>query len=68
MREYWIVDPASQRVEIDALDRKGLYRMQPEKEGKIASKVLKGFYLKPAWLWQKPEPDVIALLKELGVL
>jgi Uma2 family endonuclease len=68
VREYWIVDPASQRVEIYALDKKGKYQTQPEKEGRIASKVLKGFYLKPAWLWQKPEPDVIALLKELGAL
>jgi Uma2 family endonuclease len=68
VREYWIVDPASQRVEIYALDRKAKYQMQPEKDGKIASKVLKGFYLRPAWLWQKPEPDVIAILKELGAL
>ena len=34
---------------------------------RIASTVLPGFYLKSAWLWQEKLPDVIALLREMGV-
>lgn len=47
VREYWIVDPKKQWVEIYTLeDKKYKSHQQAEKSGKINSKLLKGFELK----------------------
>ena len=68
VREYWLIDPASRQFEAYALGRKKKYARLPEDEnGHIASKVLRGFSLKPAWLWQSPRAKIGALLKELGL-
>jgi Uma2 family endonuclease len=67
VREYWIVDPVVKTVEAFHLGKDGKYVELREKEGKIASKVLKKFWLKPGWLWKSPLPKVAAVLKELGV-
>lgn len=48
VKEYWIVDPKKQWVEIYILDdRKYKLHQREEKSGKINSKILKGFELKP---------------------
>lgn len=67
VREYWIVDPQSEAVEVHRHGRHGKYERISEKEGKIHSTVLRGFYLKPEWLWQAPLPSWLKILKELGV-
>jgi hypothetical protein len=28
---------------------------------------LSGFYLRPSWLWQKPLPRTVGVLREMGV-
>ena len=66
VREYWIVDPLSELVEAYSLGRDGKFKLITEKSGRIASKAISGFYLKPAWLWQKRLPKVSALLREIG--
>lgn len=66
VREYWIVDPLSQRVEAYSL-QDGKYQLIPEREGRIASAVVPGWYVKPQWLWQKDLPDVLEILGELGI-
>jgi Uma2 family endonuclease len=68
VREYWIVDPQAQRVEAYELSTRKKYRLIPEERGAIRSKILRGFYLKPAWLWQSPRPKVLQVLKQLGVV
>ncbi|MFO0919471.1 MAG: Uma2 family endonuclease [Planctomycetaceae bacterium] len=65
--EYWIIDPGSRVVEAYVLTD-GAYQLLPEAEGRIASQVVSGFFLKPAWLWQSPRPKLLDLLRELGVL
>jgi Uma2 family endonuclease len=65
VREYWVIDPMSQHVEVYSL-RKGAYASIPEKDGKLVSKVISGFWLKTEWLWQQPLPRVSNVLKELG--
>jgi Uma2 family endonuclease len=68
VREYWIVDPLSRTVEAYALHAAGKFRLiEATDDGRLASAVLPGFYLRPDWLWQEPLPDVIATLRELGV-
>jgi Uma2 family endonuclease len=67
VREYWIVDPMAQRVEAYRLAEDGEYAVIGHQEGRLASTVLPGFYLRPAWLWQETLPNPLAVLKELGV-
>ena len=56
--EYWIVDPAHQVVSALGL-KQGAYEVLFEgREGRLASRVLPGFWLEAAWLWQEPLPDV----------
>lgn len=66
VREYWIIDPQSQRVETYTLVRKK-YRLIPESSDAIKSKVLRGFFIRPSWLWKQPLPRVGACLREMGV-
>jgi Uma2 family endonuclease len=67
VREYWIADPASKVVEAYTLNRQKRYQRLSEKDGKVASKVLKGFYLKAAWLFAEKRPKTLVILRELGV-
>jgi Uma2 family endonuclease len=68
VREYWVVDPMSQRFEGYTLDADGRYSLIEEKDGVVHSTVLSGFFLKPAWFWPEPLPNPLEVLKELGVL
>lgn len=62
VREYWIVDPLSQTVEVSKLERKKFHRLE-ETTGVISSAILRGFRIKTAQLWQKPLPKVSGVLK-----
>jgi Uma2 family endonuclease len=64
--EYWIVDPLKRVVEAYQLV-KGKFRRLPEKSGAIHSVALKGFFIKPAWLWENPLPKKSVALREMGV-
>jgi Uma2 family endonuclease len=69
VREYWLIDPLRQQAEFYQLDEQGLYRAAaPDSDGIYHSHVLQGFWLRVAWLWQKPLPPALSVLKELGVL
>ncbi|MDZ7262028.1 MAG: Uma2 family endonuclease [candidate division KSB1 bacterium] len=65
VKEYWIIDPSNERMEIYCLNDQGEYERQQIKEGRLESKVLPGFWLRPQWLWQEPLPSVIAIAREL---
>jgi Uma2 family endonuclease len=68
VREYWVVDPLGQAVAAFRLDpQAGAYQRIAEAEGRIASEVLPGFFLRPEWLWRDPLPRVRDVLRELGV-
>jgi Uma2 family endonuclease len=65
VQEYWVVDPLYQRVEAYTLADNKQYQAIAPVDGKIASVVVPGFYLRPQWLWQKPLPEVRVVLNEL---
>lgn len=67
VREYWVIDPASQHVEAYALGADQKYARVEEKEGKIVSGVVPGWYLKPEWLFGEKRANVLDALAELGV-
>lgn len=68
VREYWVIDPITQKVEAYALGADQHYAQIEEQDGILRSTVLPGFYLRPAWLWQDPPPNPLEILRELGVL
>lgn len=63
--EYWVIDPLHQRMEAYTLDADKTYQSIAPVEGKIASRVVPGFYLRPEWLWRERPPKVPAVLNEL---
>jgi Uma2 family endonuclease len=68
IREYWIVDPQAEIVEASSLDADGVYQPIPNVEGRIASTVVPGWFLKPEWLWTDPPWNPIDVLRELKVI
>ena len=66
-RWVWVIDPSTQVVESYSLGADRRFHPNVVKDDKIASSVLSGFYLRPSWLWQKPLPRVVGVLREMGV-
>lgn len=69
VREYWLIDPQRKQADFYGLDKRGLY--QPAKldaDRTFHSTVLKGVWIKVAWLWQSPLPSEISILREWGVI
>ena len=63
--EYWQVDPRPRRhrASFHQLTAGGTYQTIPlDSEGRYHSRVLPGFWLDPAWLWQDPLPKPATLL------
>ena len=67
VREYWVLDPSSKRLEAYTLTRARKYKRLDETDGRVASKVLRGFHLRSDWVFRSPLPKVATALKELGV-
>jgi Uma2 family endonuclease len=67
--EYWLLDPQTRRAEFYQLGSEGQYHLTaPDKEGVYRSTVLLGFWLRVDWLWQRPLPRILDVLRELGVV
>ena len=68
VEEYWLIDsrPGQQRADFYRLDGEGRYALfATETDEKVASEVLKDFWLRPAWLWQEPLLNPLAALAEM---
>jgi Uma2 family endonuclease len=61
--EYWIIDEELQQVTLLRLGADGYKEARPRK-GVLTSRVLPGFWLRPAWLWQ-PRPKKAQALAEI---
>ncbi|MBI2875267.1 MAG: Uma2 family endonuclease [Candidatus Tectomicrobia bacterium] len=68
VREYWVIDPQVQRMDVYQLNETGRYEALPQEEGVYRSAAVPGFWLRPDWLWQEPLPGTLEILRELGVL
>ena len=64
LREYWVIDPANQRVETYRLVDGAYQKIVPE-HGRVDSSVLVGFYLRDEWLWRAELPKVRDALNEI---
>jgi Uma2 family endonuclease len=65
VREYWLIDETEQTVTLLRLDATGKYREVRARKGVLTSKVVKGFWICPEWLWQDPLPEKSAILKQI---
>ncbi len=69
MLEYWIIYPRPNRHLADffALDDAGAYqRFAIEKDERVESYVLSGFWLNPAWLWEANSRDPFLTFCEMA--
>ncbi len=71
VRELWLIDPygieGTEMLVRD--DASGTFVPAPFESGVYRSRALPGFYLRAEWLWPGgPFPDVLEVLRELGVL
>lgn len=64
VREYWIIDPAHQRVAAYQLVE-GEYQPIATEQGRIGSSVVPGFFLREDWLWRHKLPKIDDALKEI---
>ena len=68
IKEYWLIDPDRQTAEFYELGADGRYRAAAtETDGIYRSKVINGFFIRIAWLWQTPSPTLDAL-RELKLI
>jgi Uma2 family endonuclease len=68
IKEYWLIDPDHQTAEFYELGADNRYRAaQTETDGIYRSKVINGFFIRIAWLWQTPPPTLDAL-RELKLI
>ena len=67
VREYWVADHHRERFALYALHGKRYRQVKPDGDGRVHSRVLKGVFIRPEWLWQSPLPKAAVILKAWGV-
>jgi Uma2 family endonuclease len=69
VREYWLIDPVRRQAEFHQLGPDGVYRAMPiGTDGIFRSIVLDGLWLRIDWLWERPLPTLLGVLKEWGLV
>ncbi len=64
--EYWLIDPDTRRVDFYQLDSDGIYQpVSPDADGIYRSRAMAGLWVRVAWLWQEPLPDVSKVMLEI---
>jgi Uma2 family endonuclease len=68
--EYWIIDPLYKTVDAFARSAKTheLELIPPDADGSVRSKMVPGFFLRPATLFTDPLPNALDLMKLLGLV
>jgi Uma2 family endonuclease len=64
--EYWVVDPLSQRAQVQVLSGTGKYEIVPERDGWLVSVAVPGCRLKSEWFWPATRPKVAEALREIA--
>lgn len=69
VREYWLLDPVRESLELFRLSERGTFdTVAPDDAGRFHSKVLEGLWIDPAWFWRAPMPTLISVLKQWGLV
>ena len=68
IREYWIIAPLAERIDVYHLSEQRKYEpLLPDASGVYRSAVIPGFFVNPQWIWHQPPPKKRDILRELGV-
>jgi Uma2 family endonuclease len=67
VKEYWVIDRRLKRMDLYILGEDQKYIAAQEQDGKLFSKILPGFWLKPEWFWQQPLPSAYVMAQEIGI-
>lgn len=65
VREYWLIDPERAMAEFYIRNENGIFETAVLEDGVFRSRVLDGFWVRVAWLWERPQLKVA--LAELGL-
>ncbi|MCE7937155.1 hypothetical protein DCC79_02665 [bacterium] len=66
--EYWLIDPLRRWADFYRLEGDRYAAIFAGSEGEFQSRVLPGFRLRVEWLWRRPKPSEVDVLRDLGVL
>lgn len=66
--EYWLLDPLRKRAEVYQLIDGRYQLLGADRDGRIHSNAVPGFWLREEWIWSTPLPPVLQVLTEFGVL
>jgi len=66
--EYWLIDPERAQALFYRLGPDGRYRLMEAEGGIFRSAVLPGLWLRIEWLWQKPLPPLLSVLRAWGIV
>jgi len=64
IEEMWFVDPFAEVVRVESRGAAG-YSSTSLAAGRLASRVVPGFWIDVAWLWQQPLPSTLACLRQI---
>lgn len=68
VREYWIIDPDAETIDVYRLSRSTTYELVSLGDPpRVTSQVIPGLWIDPAWLWAK-RPDQWAAYREWGLI
>jgi Uma2 family endonuclease len=65
VREYWIIDPISQSLDVYVLGEHGKYQRAPIIDGIIRSSAMPGFWIRTEWLAAATRPTVRQALQAI---
>ncbi len=66
VREYWLIDPETEKAQFYQLDAAGAYQpVLPDAAGVYHSRELPGFWLRGDWLWQPIFSPVDTVLQQI---
>jgi len=68
VREYWLIDPQREVLEVYVLEGERFRLAFMDHAGRYESRVLPGFWVEAEWFWQDPLPPVLEVLKALNVI
>ncbi len=68
VEEYWLLDPDAKTAVFYQLEGHSYRAVKPDKNGIYHSRVVTGYWLRVAALWQQPLPNTLDVLRELNVI
>ena len=68
VREYWLIDPMRKQAEFFTLKDHRFQQISIDENHIFQSLVLTGLWLNVEWLWKKPLPALLTVLKEWKIV